>query len=39
MGAGTITNWMRDLPKNIMRTNQLKSLLEEFNANVKFEYD
>ena len=22
-----------------MRTNQLKSLLEEFNANVKFEYD
>ena len=22
-----------------MKTNQLKSLLEEFNANVKFEYD
>ena len=35
MGAGTITNWIRDFQNISMKTNQLKNLLKEYSADVK----
>ena len=40
MGAGTISNWMRQLLELIKwNTNQLKELLGEFGKNIDFDHD
>ena len=39
MGAGTISSWMRELPKFVMMKIDFKELLLEFNNNLKLDYD
>ena len=39
MGAGTISAWMRELPKLIIMNINLEELSVEFKNNIKFEYD
>ena len=39
MGAGTISAWMRELPKLIIMNINLEELSSEFKNNIKFEYD
>ena len=40
MGAGSISNWMKDLPNLIaMKIDELKELLIDFKSNVVFNQD
>ena len=39
MGAGSISNWMRNYQFNVMEVKKLKKILNQFGENVRFEYD